>query len=65
MRRFCGTCGTDCDERGRRVCDCVEEPASHLARVVLAATRVAGPEADLEQLRRALRGASFHLRDRN
>lgn len=64
IREICVLCGEDLDEQRRRCCDCRPKPATHLGRVVLAATRVAGPSADLDQLRRVLRAAAFHLRDR-
>ncbi len=63
IRELCALCGEDLDERGRRRCDCRPKQATHLGRVVLAATRVAAPDADLETLRRYLRGAAFHLRE--
>lgn len=52
-RTICARCGADCDATVARRCDC--DPCSELGAVVLAAVRLAGPDATPRDIGRELR----------
>jgi hypothetical protein len=58
---MCARCGETCDATGARRCDC--EPRSELGAVVIAAVRLAGPEATVRDVRTWMRRVAAARRD--